>query len=230
MRREDIDAQLAAKRSSQQDSYNQVEQHIKELQERMADVASPSASLVGEVETREERYERHQRLESRRREFQQSAQIPLSKRIRPQPFTALALISIMVFLFIAAFFGGSIATSYINQRPTIDAVETSFWHAMLINDYYTAQSSIDPRVDTPQRFNNLATVATQAMGHITGYQKVSATAQGTSTYVVTYKVKRSGGDTVKQPTETTVILRYYLNPNVNKWYIVDLGTLVTIPQ
>ncbi len=205
-----------------------VVQRYQSLQEEMrqAVVLTPA---VTQGETREERYQRRQRLRSRREEFQRNARRPL--RTFTNPITLAAMIGAIVVLCVVSLAGGAVLGGALSQRGTIASTATKFWTAMEGDDYGAAHDTLDPLISL-QDFTTKAQNANAAMGAITGWKLVPGSQQGGTTNdqvgKATYAVTRAGAGKIK--AQTYDITLNFIYTSSNGWIITQYGALFDVPS
>lgn len=200
-----------------------VERRYKELQDEIRKLELSPATRQGE--SREERYARRQRLQARRREFEQMVRRPLALRALSNPLTVGAMLGAIVLLCAISFLGGVALTGVFNKPALATDTAAQFWSAMENGDFGIAHQYLDPHQDL-QQFTQQANDAQLTLGPIVNIQLIAQTGGQAkdNSASLTYTVMRAGTANVKS-FSMPVTLRFENLQSNGGWLIVDFGNL-----
>lgn len=201
-------------------------QRYKEQQEELRQMELMPVTKQGEE--RLDRYEREQRLQAMRDEFQDAT----GTYPRPPRNPAmLALVMTVASFLLCAFCAGStyFGLQLLNQKPSATDVGNGFWTAMEAKDYTTAHDNyISPSLTlqlTADTFNTEAQQVDAQLGPVTSFALVRQTTNSTTSVSLTYAVTRTDSHNARHLANVTLILQQVRN----NWGISDVGTLFLTP-
>lgn len=201
-------------------------QRYKEQQDELRKTALMPETKQGEE--RLDRYEREQRLQAMRDQFQDAT----GTYPRPPRNSALlALVMAVSSFLLCAFCGGStyFGLQLLNQKPSATEVANSFWTSMEAKDYTTAHDAyISPSLTLQLTMDTFTTQAQQVdaqLGPITAVALVRQVTTSKTSVSLTYAVTRTNSHNGKHLADVTLILQQVRN----NWGISDIGTLFTTP-
>jgi hypothetical protein len=199
-------------------------ERYKELQEELRRLELAPETRQGE--DRLDRYERAQRLQALREEFQATAENPLQE---PRNSMFLALIMTVASFLLCSFGAGGtyFALLLISQKPTAQSTADGFWQAVINRDYQTAHDNYFApvlRVQlTSDQFVQEANATDALFGPIVSAVLSKQSGDQQTVAQLTYSVERTNsttGKTVSYPVTLS------LATHQGSWGITDMGATI----